>query len=200
MLSSSSCSCFSSPSCLFVPASPPPSSRVWLFVAIVDFVFVAYSYDVVVVFVGSCFSSFSFCCCCVSCLFLFSMSMSSFSWVRASCFSSFSLFFCVCSFLVRTRQALLLHARAGRRCSHQRLGHCRAADCRVVPDVPRHRGPQEILHLHDDHLADCGPGIEGSLERARELHVHPPDEHTQRNTESTLGADSVSNLLLKMAS
>eukprot|EP00964_Phaeocystis_antarctica_P118414 scaffold82200_cov36-Phaeocystis_antarctica.AAC.3 len=32
---------------------------------------------------------------------------------------------------------------SGRRCSHQRLGHGRAADCRVVPDVPRHRRPEE---------------------------------------------------------
>ena len=102
----------------------------------------------------------------------------------------------------RTRRALLLYARVG---GNAAINASDTVERPTVesfpPDVPRHRRPEEVLPLHDAHLADCGPGIEGSLERARELHVHPPDEHTQRNTESTLGADSVmSNFLLKMAS
>ena len=92
---------------------------------------------------------------------------------------------------------------SGRQCSHQRRGHGRAADCRVVPDVPRHRRPEEVWWPSSS-FGQLWSWHRGKLHvRASErgeLHVHPPDAHTQRNTESTLGTDSVSNFLLKMAS
>ena len=88
---------------------------------------------------------------------------------------------------------------SGRQCSHQRFGYGRAADCRVVPYVPRHRRPEEVA------LIIVWPIVvlasrEAPSERG-ELHVHPPDAHTPENVRSVRvnigGRHSVSNLSLE---